>query len=272
MPTIELDASPHAPGIHPVKIHYREYGNGEPLLFLHSGWGYGVYPFDRQTEAFEKQYHIVIPDRTGYGHSTRVTEEMPLDFHRRAAMETAAVMQRLGIQKAILWGHSDGAAIAAILGLRYPEQCQCLILEATHFLKRKPGSRAFFERFAARPEELDGGVRSTLAEDHGEEQWKNVVQRNCEVWIRIAGCAARPEEDLYEGRLSELSLPTLFVHGRFDPRTEPGEMDLVREAVPRAAFRLIENGRHSPHSEEAAFKKCSEVVQEFLTRLRYSTR
>jgi pimeloyl-ACP methyl ester carboxylesterase len=272
MPTIELAASPHAHGVHPVTIHYRDYGRGEPLLFLHSGWGYGVYPFDPQITAFERQFRILIPDRSGYGHSTHVTEEMPMDFHWRAAVETVVFLDELGIHQAILWGHSDGAVIAAMMGLNYPERCRCLILEAVHFLKRKPLSRSFFERFAARPEELGEDTRNLLMEDHGEEYWKSVIRRNCGVWIRMADSVTREEEDVYEGRLGKLAVPTLFLHGRFDPRTEPGEMELVRGTLPQSEIRIIENGKHSPHSEEAAFQECNDLVQKFLSTLHDSRR
>jgi pimeloyl-ACP methyl ester carboxylesterase len=271
MPTIELAFSPHAPGIHLLTIHYRECGSGEPLLFLHGGWGAGVYPFAQQITAFEGQFRILIPDRSGYGHSTHVTQEMPLDFHRRAATETAAFLDRLGIHKAILWGHSDGAVIAALMGLDYPERCAGLILEAVHFLKRKPRSRSFFERFAAHPEDLGAETRQLLVEDHGEEYWKTLIRRNCGTWIRIADSMTRQEEDLYEGRLGELAVPALFVHGRLDPRTEPGELERVREALPQAAIEFIENGKHSPHSEAEAFEECNQRVREFLSALRRST-
>jgi len=264
MPSIELPSSPHAPGIRPVTIHYREHGQGSLLLFLHGGWGYEVYPFDRQTEAFAKQFRILIPDRSGYGHSTHISEEMPLDFHRRAAAETVAVLDALGIQKAILWGHSDGSVIAAMMGLYFPERCERLILEAFHFLKRKPGSRSFFERFAAHPEDLGEETRALLAGDHGEEYWKTVIHRNCGAWFRIADSVKHPDEDLYEGRLGQITVPTLFVHGRLDPRTEPGEMEGVQKTFPKAIVKFIENGKHAPHCEEAAFAECNRRVGEFL--------
>ena len=76
-----------------------------------------VYPFDRQIAAFESQFRILIPDRSGYGHSTRVAGDMPLDFHRRAALETFSFLDALGIERAFLWGHSDGSVIAAMMGL-----------------------------------------------------------------------------------------------------------------------------------------------------------
>ena len=104
MPTLELPHSPHAPGISPVIIHYREFGSGKPLVILHGGWGYGVYPFDRQIAAFASEFRILIPDRSGYGHSTRVSGEMPLDFHQRAAAETLSFLDALGIKRSLFVG------------------------------------------------------------------------------------------------------------------------------------------------------------------------
>ena len=264
MPTLELHQSPNAPGVEPVTIHYREFGRGKPLVILHGGWGYGIYPFDRQIAAFASQYRILIPDRSGYGHSTLVNEEMPLDFHRRAALETFAFLDALGIESAILWGHSDGSVIAAMMGMIAPKRCKGVILEAFHFLRRKPGSRSFFERFAAHPEELGDETRRLLAEDHGETNWQTVLRRNCGAWFRIADSLQRPDEDLYDGRLDELRVPTLFLHGSLDPRTERGEMESVQRALPRATIHFIAAGKHSPHSEEDAWQECNASASEFF--------
>lgn len=265
MPHLDLPESPLAPGLSPVTIHYREFGHGKPLVFLHGGWGYAVYPFDRQIEAFQSEFRILIPDRLGYGHSTRVTGDMPLDFHGRAAAETTTVLDALGLDRAILWGHSDGAVIAAMIGLASPDRCECLILEAFHYLRRKPGSRPFFERFAAHPQDVGEQTKNLLAQDHGDDHWPTVLRRNCGVWLRIADQVKRPYEDLYDGRLGALTVPTLFLHGSLDPRTEPNEMDRLRQALPHATVRFLNNGKHSPHSEEAAFEECNTIVREFVS-------
>jgi len=261
--TLELKESQHAPGIHPVGIHYRAFGEGQPLVFLHGGWGYGVYPFDAQIAAFQGDYRILIPDRSGYGGSTRVDSEMPLDFHRRAAYETIAFLDGLGIERAVLWGHSDGAVISAMIGLLAPARCAALILEAFHYLKKKPRSRGFFERFTARPEDLGDETQQLLKKDHGET-WPRVPRRNCGAWIRIADAVRTPDEDLYDGRLSELTVKTLFLHGRLDPRTEPGEMERVADTVPQAHVKFLETGKHSPHSEPAVSDQCNRIVRDFL--------
>jgi len=271
MPFVELKNSPHAPGVSPVRIHYRDVGSGRPVVFLHGGWGYGVYPIDRQIEALQDQVRFIIPDRSGHGRSTRFAGPLPLDFHRQAAGETLLLLDALGIERAVLWGHSDGAVIAAMIGLLAPERCVRLILEAVHFRRDKPSSHNFFRRFANHPEEVNEKAQSLLAADHaatnhGTAQWKNVIQRNCRVWLKLAAECARPGWDLYEGQLGALKVPVTLMHGRGDPRTERGEMELVRESLPGAGMRFIESGRHSPHSETASWRECNGILREVIAR------
>jgi len=267
MPFVELRNSPHAAGVRPVRIHYRDVGSGRPVVFLHGGWGYGMYPIDRQIEVLGSEVRFVIPDRSGHGRSARFPGALPLDFHRRAAAETLLVLDALGIDRAVLWGHSDGSIIAAMIGLAAPERCAGLVLEAFHFYRNKPGSHNFFQRFASHPGEVNEKAQSLLVADNGAADWRHVVERNCRVWLKLAAESTRVGEDLYEGRLTELKVPATFMHGRHDPRSEPGEMKQVQELLPRAEMRFIENGRHSPHSESASWRECNEVLRELLGRL-----
>jgi|SRR5271166_2709796 len=268
MPFVELKSSPHAAGIRPVRIHYRDVSSGQPVVFLHGGWGYGVYPIDRQIEALGGEVRFVIPDRSGYGRSSRLTRQASIDFHRRAASETLLVLDALGIESAVLWGHSDGAVIAAMIGMMAPQRCAHVILEAFHFYRNKPGSQSFFQRFASHPEEVSEKLRSLLVADHGAAQWRKTIQRNCRVWLKLAAQGG----DLYDGRLSELKVPVTFVHGRHDPRTEPGERERAHDAVAGSELRYIEDGRHSPHSESAAWRACKEILRECIFRVGVSSR
>ena len=102
MPFANIDESPLAPEINPVKIYYRETGSGSPLVFLHGGWGYEIYAFDRQIDAFGDRFRILIPDRTGYGRSLRI-DRVPTDFHARAAVETRLLLEALHVERPVLW-------------------------------------------------------------------------------------------------------------------------------------------------------------------------
>jgi pimeloyl-ACP methyl ester carboxylesterase len=259
-----------------AEIHYRQTGEGVCLCFLHGGWGYEVYPLDRQREAIQG-FQVIVPDRSGYGRSTKPAV-FTIDFHRCAAEETLRCLDALGIRRCILWGHSDGAVIAAWLGLMAPERCLGLILEALHYYRDKPRSRAFFEAMASAPESFGGNVGRVLASEHGEPYWRELMRSEGQVWLDIARSASDAGRDLYDGRLSELTVPTLVVHGACDPRTEPGELDAVRrelapqqancrlagDPAPASRMHIIENGGHSPHSEEPSAAECSRVVREAL--------
>ena len=227
----------------PATIHYREAGAGPPLVFLHSGWGYEVYPFDAQVAKLVNRFRIVAPDRPGYGRSSPITE-LPVDFHQRAAEQTLEFLTALGIGRAAMWGHSDGAVIAALAGLMRPDRVSGLILEAFHCTGAKVGSHEWMRSVFAGPDSVGERATAALLRDHGEG-WRGVVKRNAKAWLDI-GDLAPP--DLYGGRLHELAVPALFIHGANDPRAEPGDLDAVRAALPSAEIRIMENAGHSPHS------------------------
>jgi pimeloyl-ACP methyl ester carboxylesterase len=228
-------------------------------VFLHSGWGHEIYPFDRLSAAFETHYRIVIPDRSGYGKSTPI-ESLPPDFHQRAADETLALIDALELERPIVWGHSDGAIIALLLGLGTPHAVAGVIAEATHFYKRKPRSRAFFDSMRHDPRTLNDAVSAILARDHGD-RWPEVIERHSRAWQRIAEEAASDADDFYSGRLSEIAVPALVLHGARDPRTEPGEIEALGRAVPTV---ILPDGGHSPHSEAATVEDVRRIVLGFI--------
>jgi len=246
-------------------IRYREYGSGEPLVVLHGGWGYEIYPFDRQIGALERTHRIIIPDRMGYGRSPRPVSNdaaFELDFHQRAADDTRALLDRLGLERPVLWGHSDGAVIALLLALATPERAAALVLEAVHLGAHKPGSRGFFEAIVRDPASVGERVAAVLARDHGDD-WKQILSCHSRAWLRLAD-ERPPDADFYGGRLRGLAVPTLVIHGARDPRTEPGELDALRAMLPHARFAVLPEGGHSPHSERATADRTTSIVASFL--------
>lgn len=244
---VALASSPLAADGAPVRIRCRDAGAGPPLVIMHGGWGYDIYPFDRQIAALCGRHRVVIPDRTGYGQSGRLEVQHP-DFHQRAAGETLAVLDALEIERAVVWGHSDGAVIALRLGLMAPGRITGIVAEATHYVRRKPRSRVFFETMRDAPDDLGDRVGSVLQREHGD-RWRALLHTNGAAWLQIAAEAPSADADLYDGRLPQLRVPTLLIHGLLDPRTEPGELDALADAIPSVRCERIADGAHSPHSE-----------------------
>jgi pimeloyl-ACP methyl ester carboxylesterase len=247
--------SPLAPDAAPVRIAYRNTAPSAArsdrtdetpaIVFLHGGWGYEMYPFDRQITAFGVSRRIVIPDRSGYGASPAIAT-LPSDFHQRAADETIAVLDTLGLARPVLWGHSDGAIIALRIALASPDRVAGVIAEATHFFRRKAASTMFFENVIANP-------ASTA-----------IMRAHAQAWLTIGAEAASPTDDFYRGRLGTLTTPTLLVHGGRDPRTEPGEIDALHRAAPLIQVRVFADAGHSPHSEIGSAEAVTAAAARFL--------
>jgi pimeloyl-ACP methyl ester carboxylesterase len=255
-----LPSSPVAPGRSPVRIAVRDVGAGPALVLLHGGWGYEAYPWD--LDRLARSFRTIAPDRTGYGRSERLGE-LPPRFHRAMAEETLLALDALGVERFALWGHSDGAVIAAWTALLAPARVERAVLEALHFRAAKPGSVAFFETGRDAPERFGEEVVRALERDHGPG-WRAVVAAGGRAWLAIIrdGLAGR-RGDLFDGRLGELAAPVLLLHGARDPRTEPGELEEARRALPGAELALLDAG-HAPHASARAGAEATSRALAFL--------
>ncbi|HYX53652.1 MAG TPA: alpha/beta hydrolase [Candidatus Limnocylindrales bacterium] len=267
MPTTNLVHSPLAGG--PTEIFYREFGAGRPLIFLHGGWGYEIYPLSNEQTSLPG-VRLIAPDRSGYGRSSKPAL-FGVDLHPRAAHEMLLFLKALAIQRCILWGHSDGAVIAcwmAMLAKQSPEvKIEGLILEALHYDREKPHSRDFFIAMARDPDSFGEKITSVLAHDHGEQHWRAALIGDGESWLEIARTATPDRKDVYDGRLSEMrEVPVAVLHGAGDPRTEPGEIDRVRQELPQAEVQLIPNAGHSPHSNSMSREEFTERLHAVLRK------
>jgi len=124
------------------------------------------------------------------------------------------------------------------------------VLEAFHLLPAKLGSLEFFETGATAPDRFGAPVAAALAADHGDA-WREVVGQGARAWLRLIAEGRRRGGDLYGGRLGEIVAPALLLHGARDPRSEPGELEAARRAIPGARVALLDTG-HSPHTGSQA--------------------
>jgi pimeloyl-ACP methyl ester carboxylesterase len=105
-------------------IHYEVYGKGRPVLFLH-GW-LGSWQLWRETiERVGTAYRTYSLDFWGFGESrgAGARDEALQDFSVDAFVEMVGqFMDKLGIPKAAVIGHSMGGTVAMSCALRYPDR------------------------------------------------------------------------------------------------------------------------------------------------------
>lgn len=111
-----------------ARLHVREAGAGQPLLLIHGLAGqmghftYGV------MDALADRYRVIVVDRPGSGYSTRAAGT-PADLPTQAAA-MAALLDVLGVERAMVVGHSLGGAVALTLALDHPQRVAGLALLA----------------------------------------------------------------------------------------------------------------------------------------------
>lgn len=100
-------------------VHYLERGEGRPLVMLH---GLGAMLDDLVLSGLvaraATQYRVLAIDRPGHGHSSRPRDRLWTAMAQAELLHL--VLQRLGAEPPILFGHSFGATVALAYALRYP--------------------------------------------------------------------------------------------------------------------------------------------------------
>jgi len=245
-----------------VTLYYEENGQGAPLLLLHAGWGLAVNDFAHQHSALADEFCMIVPDRRGYGRSTRV-ETLGADFHWQAADDMWALLDTLQVNQTCIWGHSDGAVIGAIMAITQPAHVHRLVFEGGHLYTRKPRSQSAFEQLYRDPTLLPESAQRKMARYHGQEGWQPVIRNWAGAWLELA----KREGDLYRGRLGEITCPTLVILGGQDEHTPVSEMEELTQRIPNARLSVYPKAGHCVHDTRSTRAACTQEAREFMQAL-----
>jgi pimeloyl-ACP methyl ester carboxylesterase len=110
-----------------VTVHLSDVGEGRPLVFLH-GLGGQLRHFHALIDSLSVHHRVVSIDRPGSGYSQALASHACGPFQQ--AKLVFEVIRALGLEKAVIVGHSLGGAVALSLALHHPEVCDGLALVA----------------------------------------------------------------------------------------------------------------------------------------------
>lgn len=114
--------------VNDIKMYYAEYGEGEPILFIHGGlgsadvWGY-------QVADFAKDHRVIVADSRGHGRSTR--SEQPFGYDLMTS-DYVALLDYLKLDKVTLVGWSDGGIIGIDMAMKNPEKLTHVVAQAAN--------------------------------------------------------------------------------------------------------------------------------------------
>lgn len=194
-----------------VHTYYERCGRGRPLVLLH-GAAMGAEGWRSQTSALKSHFTVYVPERRGVRRSADVVGEWS---YAAMAADTAAFMDAIKINDAVVVGLGDGGIIALLLAYSRPELVSRLVVSGAN---NNPGGLAAIEDKLERmtPEEFLAEVPAQdvpwlemhrrVSPDHGQQ----ILGAFAEVKRLRLDCEIAPSQ------LARISAPTLIMVGDDD--------------------------------------------------------
>ena len=127
-------AAPVQTGYAPVnglQMYYEIHGRtGEPLVLIHGGGSTIESNWARVLPLLAKAHRVIAIEEQGHGHTKAI--DRPFTFENTAD-DIAALLDHLRIDKADLFGFSNGGQIALRVADRHPEKVRRLVIASAPF-------------------------------------------------------------------------------------------------------------------------------------------
>jgi pimeloyl-ACP methyl ester carboxylesterase len=154
-----------------LNIGYAEDGpaDGPAVLLLH-GWPYDIHSYVDVTPALAAAgYRVIVPYLRGYGTTCFLSPDALRNGQQAAlALDAIALMDALGIERAILAGFDWGARTANVVAALWPERCLALVSVSGYLI----GSQAANAMPLPPPAELQWWYQYYFATERGKRGYE----------------------------------------------------------------------------------------------------
>ncbi|QOZ51862.1 alpha/beta hydrolase [Bradyrhizobium sp. CCBAU 53338] len=271
-----------------VKIHFEIYGSGaETILFIPPWSIVHSRVYKAQVPFFAENFRCVTYDPRGNGKSDRPNDASAYTLDQFLG-DAIAVLDAVGVDRAILIGLSFGGMLASLAAAQHPDRVQAAVLIGTaaaigpgypymmpqHFLTQQQqftdwnkynreywltNYREFAEFF----------MSNMFVEPHSTKQIEDSVGWACETDGHVLGKTVEartiaPPFDVGEAMYRAIRCPVLVIHGDND-RIQPYERAQRVAEVLGVELKTIPGGGHNPSGRFPA--KCNAMIIEFLQEL-----
>ena len=269
-----------------LEMKYLDWGgNGAPVLALHGLASTGHW-YERLAARLHPDFRVLAPDQRGHGQTTQAPSGY--DWPTLAA-DVVGVMDRLGVERAAVLGHSWGGNVAINVAALFPERVTRLVMIDGGFLDGHllPGANWDTFRTRLQPRNVSGTrdqyldrVRTQLA-----ECWDDDLERVVLTMV-YEDAAGQIQDILHPDNHAQvlkamwdeppsttfprIKCPTLIVPAGPRPERVGSEFAQLRELMVKAAGGSVPNcrvcwipdtihdiGYHKPND-------LAQVIREFL--------
>jgi pimeloyl-ACP methyl ester carboxylesterase len=225
---------------HRIEYEFVRTGSERVIVFLHEGLGsVAMWKDFPERCARAAGCDALIYSRYGYGQSDPIKEARRPDYmHDEALKSLPELLSKLGIERPILLGHSDGASIALIHAAVHP--VEGVIVMAPHLFVEEVALEGIRKIRAAYEK---AGLRNRLARYHANPD--SAFWGWHDVWLH---------PDFRAWNITEyvkcIQTPVLAIQGIDDEYGTMRHLEEIARAVPQTELLKLKNCRHSPHRDQ----------------------
>jgi pimeloyl-ACP methyl ester carboxylesterase len=255
------------------EIAYEAAGEGPAVLFFHA-FPLGLAMWDEQAEALQSTHRVVRFDARGFGASPPGDGLLTMEG---IADDGAALLDHLGVSRAVVCGCSMGGYAAFAFVRRHADRLRGLVLQDTRAgadteeARKNRATLAEKVRREGAAAALDAFLPKLLGETTHRER-PAIVARVRDLILAasprgiadaLAGLAARADST---PTLREVRVPTLVVCGAEDVLTPVAESEAIARGIAGSRLSVIPRAGHLSNLEDPGAYNA--VLVDFVAALR----
>lgn len=238
-----------------MKMHYREMGEGKPLVILHGLFGFSD-NWQTHAKKFADYFRVILVDLRNHGHSPWSDEFS----YNLMAQDLHELIEELQLGSFLLLGHSMGGKVAMHYAQSYESRLEKLIvvdigiklypMHHEHILAgmhaidpTKIKARSEAEQILRNHIDSEGVIQFLLKNLYWKEKGMLAWRMNLPVLEREMNeiLAAVPEV--------EVMTPSLFIRGALSNYILDEDWDAIEELFPDSDLVTIQDAGHWVHAE-----------------------
>ena len=195
-----------------VKLSYIKEGEGKPLILMH-GSGKERHNFDEIINKLKKDFTVYAIDSRNHGES----EKTDVFTYEAMSEDISEFIKKLKLDGAYVVGFSDGAILALMIGMKYPELIGKMALLGINL----------------KPEDFKEAEYNYLLKEYNETKdplFKMMLE----------------QPDIELEKLKDVNIPTLVIAGENDVFYEKTFTDIVK-VMPNAVLKIMGGHDHSSY-------------------------
>lgn len=227
-------------------IHFEDSGGSGPVVILSHGFLMDHSMFDAQVAALRGTHRVITWDERGFGKTPAPGEFTYWD----SANDVLAILDHLGIDKAVVGGMSQGGFISLRVALTAPERVRGLILIDTQAGTEDPATidpyNALHDAWMEHGPIAVRDIIASLILGPGEwpewfAKWDDLDKQN---FSRAFHCLMHRDD--VTSRLGEIKNAALIIHGTADAAIPLAKAEVLRDQLSGKTTLIAVEG--APHA------------------------